>query len=186
MNADAVLDLAMTAYWQADPADVSVNAICQMAGVSKPSLYRAFGNEDGLTRAALDHYAARVLSDVFAILQTGESLHQTLQALIDFACADPRMDTGCLLVKMQAGRHRLGPETRQRLEELEGAALEAYTDMLRARHAAGDWPGDLCVETAARYLNAQIALAVTQRAQGQAPGPVRDMLSVALSVFATG
>jgi TetR/AcrR family transcriptional regulator, copper-responsive repressor len=28
MNAEQVLDVAMTAYWQSDPADVSVNAIC--------------------------------------------------------------------------------------------------------------------------------------------------------------
>jgi TetR/AcrR family transcriptional regulator, copper-responsive repressor len=35
MNAEQVLDVAMTAYWQSDPADVSVNAICQMAGMKK-------------------------------------------------------------------------------------------------------------------------------------------------------
>ena len=57
MNAEQVLDVAMTAYWQSDAADVSVNAICQMAGISKPSLYREFGSEDGLSRAALDRYA---------------------------------------------------------------------------------------------------------------------------------
>lgn len=47
MNNDDVLDVAMTAYWQSDPADVSLNAITQMAGISKPSLYREFGSEDG-------------------------------------------------------------------------------------------------------------------------------------------
>ncbi|HKK37222.1 MAG TPA: TetR/AcrR family transcriptional regulator, partial [Paracoccaceae bacterium] len=85
MNAEKVLDLAVTAYWKGDPADVSVNAICRMAGISKPSLYREFGSEDGLTRAALDAYAERVLADVFAILQGGTALHETLDALIDFA-----------------------------------------------------------------------------------------------------
>ena len=44
MNAERVLDVAMNAYWHSDPADVSVNAICQMAGISKPSLYREFGS----------------------------------------------------------------------------------------------------------------------------------------------
>jgi AcrR family transcriptional regulator len=34
-----------------------------MAGISKPSLYREFGSEDGLTRAVLDRYAERVLSE---------------------------------------------------------------------------------------------------------------------------
>src|SRR6056297_518766 len=122
MNAETVRDVAMTAYWQSDPADVSVNAICRMAGVSKPSLYRAFGSEDGLARAALDSYAERVLSDVFAILQSGAGLRKTLEALIDFASADPRMETGCLFYKMRAGKHRLGPQTRARVEEIDTAA----------------------------------------------------------------
>ena len=52
--------------------------------MSKPSLYREFGSEDGLTRATLDRYATQVLSDVFAILQAGKGLRATLDALIDF------------------------------------------------------------------------------------------------------
>jgi AcrR family transcriptional regulator len=109
MNAEQVLDIAMTAYWQSDPADVSVNAICQMAGISKPSLYRAFGSEDGLSRAVLDRYAEQVLSEMFVILHGGMGLRETLDALIDFASDDPRMETGCLFYKMRAGKHRLGP-----------------------------------------------------------------------------
>ncbi|MEO0525219.1 MAG: TetR/AcrR family transcriptional regulator, partial [Pseudomonadota bacterium] len=104
MNADKVLDVAMTAYWQSDPADVSINAICQMAGVSKPSLYRTFVSEDGLSRAVLDRYAEQVLSEMFGILHSGHGLHETLHALIDFASDDPRMETGCLFYKMRSGK----------------------------------------------------------------------------------
>jgi AcrR family transcriptional regulator len=78
MNAEKVLDVAMTAYWQSDPADVSVNAICQMAGISKPSLYREFGSEDGLSRAVLDRYAEQVLSEMFVILHGGKGLRGRL------------------------------------------------------------------------------------------------------------
>src|SRR6056297_3874270 len=90
MNAGQVLDVAVSAYWTADPADVSVNAICQMAGISKPSLYREFGSEDGLMRAALDTYAERVLAEMFTILQADRGLRETFDALIDFAASDPR------------------------------------------------------------------------------------------------
>ncbi len=183
MNADTVLDVAMTAYWQGDPADVSVNAICQLAGVSKPSLYREFGSEDGLTRAALDSYADRVLSDVFVILQAGTGLRDTLDALVDFASADPRMDTGCLFYKMRAGKHRLGPETRARVEEIDAAARAAYAAFLQAARDAGDWTGGLSVEAGATYLGEQIALAITQRASGEDPARIRQMLTLALSVF---
>jgi len=183
MHADKVLDVAMTAYWQSDPADVSVNAICQMAGISKPSLYREFGSEDGLTRAVLDGYAERVLSAVFAIVRGGRGLRDTLCALIDFASDDPRMETGCLFYKMRAGKHRLGPKTRARVEEIDAAAQAAYAAFLQAARDAGDWPAEPPVEAGAKYLGEQIALAITQRASGEDPARIREMLTMALSVF---
>ena len=186
MNAEKVLDVAMTAYWQSDPADVSVNAICQMAGISKPSLYREFKSEDGLTRAVLDSYAERVLSAVFAILQGETGLRGTLDALIDFASADPRMETGCLFYKMRAGKHRLGPVTRARVEELDRAAQTAYAAFLQSSRDAGEWPDGLSVEAGAKYLGEQVALAITQRASGENQDRIREMLTLALSVFTRG
>jgi transposase/AcrR family transcriptional regulator len=183
MNAEKVLDVAMTAYWQSDPADVSVNAICQMAGISKPSLYREFGSEDGLSRAVLDRYAEQVLSEMFVILHGGKGLRETLDALIDFASDDPRMETGCLFYKMRAGKHRLGPETRARVEEIDAAAQAAYAAFLQAARDAGEWPDGLSVEAGAKYLGEQIALAITQRASGEDPARIREMLTLALSVF---
>jgi AcrR family transcriptional regulator len=184
MNAEKVLDVAMTAYWQSDPADVSVNAICQMAGISKPSLYREFGSEDGLSRAVLDRYAEQVLSEVFVVLHGGQGLRRTLAALIDFASADPRMETGCLFYKMRAGKHRLGPETRARVEEIDAAAQAAYVAFLQAARDAGEWPDGLSVEAGAKYLGEQIALAITQRASGEDPERIREMLTPCGSVAA--
>ena len=184
MNAEKVLDVAISAYWRSDPADVSVNAICQMAGISKPSLYREFGSEDGLTRAVLDTYAERVLSAVFAILHGGQGLQATLAALIDFASADPRMETGCLFYKMRAGKHRLGPVTRARVEEIDAAAQSAYAAFLQSCRDAGEWTTvGLSVEAGAKYLGEQLALAITQRASGEDPARIREMLTLALSVF---
>lgn len=186
IDAGQVLDAAIEAYWTGDPADVSVNAICQRAGVSKPSLYRAFGSEDGLTRAALDRYAERVLSDVFAILQAGRGLRETLEALTAFASADPRMETGCLYYKMRAGRHRLGPQTRARVDEIDAAARAAYAAFLQSRRDAGDDPGGLPLDVASTYLGEQIGLAIMQRASGEDPARIRDMLRLAFSVFTGG
>ncbi len=183
LNAEHVLDVAVRAYWRGDPADVSVNAICQMAGVSKPALYRAFGGEDGLTCAALESYAEAVLADVFAILNARRGLRPMLDALIDFACADPRMETGCLFYKMRAGKHRLKPETRARVEALDTQAREAYAASLRACAAEGALPPGLSVEAGARYLAEQVGLAITQRASGEDPTDIRKTLTLALSIF---
>lgn len=186
MKADEALGVALTAYWRGDPADVSVNAICQLAGVSKPSLYREFGSEDGLKRAALDRYADEALSDLFAILRRGGGLEETLDALIDFASADPRMESGCLFYKMRADKHRLGPRTRARVDEIDLAAKAAYAAFLQARDEAGELRDGLSVEAAAAYLGEQIGLAITQRASGETPARVREMMELALSVLKRG
>jgi len=180
---DRILDVAVNAYWRDDPADVSVNEICKLARVSKPSLYREFGNEDGLTRAALDRYAELVLADIFSILEAGDGLQHTLDALVDFACDDPRMETGCLFYKMRSGKHRLGPQTRARVDELDAGGRAAYASFLRARRDAGEWVDGPSIEAGARYLSEQVALAFTQRASGEDPAQVRDSLTLALSVF---
>ena len=183
MNPDRVLDVAMTAYWQSDPADVSINAICQMAGISKPSLYREFGSEDGLKLAVLNSYAEQVLSDVFGIVTEGNGLQETLAALVDFAAADPRMETGCLFYKMRAGKHRLGPETLARVKEIDAAARSTYVALLQAARDSGALPDALSVEAGATYLGEQLALAITQRASGEDPARIREMMTLALSVF---
>ena len=124
LDTEKVLNVAMNAYWKGDPADVSVNAICGMAEASKPAIYRAFGNEDGLMLAALNHYADGVLFDIFQILTPERSLKETLNALIHFSSQDPKMETGCLFYKMRAGKHRLGPQTLQRINEIDAVAVD--------------------------------------------------------------
>jgi AcrR family transcriptional regulator len=183
MSEDKVLDVAVSAYQQTDPADVSVNAICQIAGVSKPSLYRAFGNEDGLTLAALDRYAERVLGDLFAILRRNEPLDTTLSALIDFAVDDPRLETGCLFYKMRAGKHRLGPKTRARVDEIDAAAIQGFEAYLTGQQDASGWQSDQPIDVVARYLREQIGLALTQRATTQDVTGIRASLTLALSVL---
>ena len=183
MNADKVLDVAMTAYRQSDPADVSINAICQMASISKPSLYREFTSEDGLKLAVLNSYAEQVLSDIFVIVNGANELQDTLAALIDFAATDPRMETGCLFYKMRAGKHRLGPETLARIEEIDASAQSAYIALLQAARDSGELADALSVEVGATYLGEQLALAITQRASGEDPVRIREMMTLALSVL---
>ncbi|MEM6610198.1 MAG: TetR/AcrR family transcriptional regulator [Pseudomonadota bacterium] len=183
IDTDKTLDIALRAYWSADPADVSLNAICQMAGVSKPSLYREFGNEDGLMRAALDRYAEHVLSDIFHTLSKNMPFQDTLDALIAFASQDPKMETGCVFYKMRAGKHRLGPMTRQRIDEIDAAAVAAYGEFLQNRKEIGEWNGDAPIATVARYLVEQIGLALMQRAAGEDPLSIHATLVLAFSVL---
>ncbi len=183
LDADTVLDVAMRAYWQTDPADVSLNEICARAKVSKPALYREFGGEDGLMLAVLDRYSEQVLSDIFEILSRGAPLAETLTALAYFASEDAKMETGCVFYKMRAGKHRLGPRSRERVEALDAGAVEGFTAFLEGRRAAGDWQSDQPAPLVARYLVEQLGLALAQRAAGEDPAQIRATLDLALSAI---
>ncbi|MEM6383960.1 MAG: TetR/AcrR family transcriptional regulator [Pseudomonadota bacterium] len=183
LDAESVLDTAMQAYWRKDPADVSINTICQMAEVSKPALYREFGNEDGLMVAVLDRYAEKVLSDIFEILAKGMSFKDTLDALAFFVSEDVKMETGCVFYKMRAGKHRLGPTTRARVDAIDTGAVDAFKAYLAGRRENGDWTNTVSVPIVARYLVEQMGLALTQRASGEDPEQVRETLKLALSAI---
>lgn len=186
LDADKTLNVAMEAYWRSDPADVSINRICELAGVSKPALYREFGGEDGLMRAVLDLYAGQVLSEIFGLLDPDRPLSGMLAGLIRFAAEDPKMQTGCVFYKMRAGKHRLGPQTRARVDELDAGAVAGFAAYLGARRAAGDWDGAQTEEAMARYLVEQVGLALMQRAAGEDVAQVRETMVLALSVLGRG
>lgn len=84
---------------------------------------------------------------------------------------------------MRAGKHRLRPLTRARVEEIDAAGQAAYAAFLQAARDAGDGLVGLPVMAGARYLGEQIALAITQRASGEDLARIREMMTLALSVF---
>jgi AcrR family transcriptional regulator len=59
----------MESYWRDGPTAVSVNEICRRADVSKPGLYREFGNEDGLRSAVVQTYELVILSQLYQIFE---------------------------------------------------------------------------------------------------------------------
>ncbi|MGA1677667.1 MAG: TetR/AcrR family transcriptional regulator [Pseudomonadales bacterium] len=182
-NRAHVLETAMNAYWQDDRAAVSVNAVCALAGVSKPSLYRDFGSEDGLTDAVLERYGQTVLASVEALLSGPQAYGAKLDALITFASDDPRMEAGCLFVKMRAARSRFGAQTRARLAATEAHVQAHFERFFTDAAARGEWRGGIAPDLAASYLHEQVALALSRRAAGKSPEAVRAMLALAISVL---
>lgn len=178
-----ILEIAMCAYWKEEFASISVNAICQLAGVAKPSLYRDFGSEDGLTVAVLERYSSLVLVQVGELLLSDASFAAKLDELINFASEDPRLETGCLFAKMRAGRSRFGVQTQAKLADIETQALGLYVRFFRESYERGESSGSISAELAASYLMEQLGLAVTQRAAGRSRERVRELLTLSLSVL---
>lgn len=178
-----VLQTAMNAYWHEDQVATTINGICAIAGVSKPSLYRDFGSEDGLTSAVLERYVDTVLLRVRNLLLSESSFAKKLEALIHFASADPQMESGCLFVKMRAKRNRFGPVTQARIAQIERDTLRLYGRLFEQARARGEWTGNIPITLAAAYLNEQFGLAFAQRASGKSRAVVKDLLTLATSAI---
>ncbi len=183
LDRERLVDIAMRAYWEAGPQGVSVNALCQMAGISKPSLYREFGGEDGLMRAALEAYAASVLDRVVGLLDGPGSFAERLDAMASFFAEDPVFAHGCLFTKLRAAKPLAGDDTRALVVAIEADTRAAFAAFLQSARDGGDWAGCVPVALGARYLDAQFGLALASRAAGVPVAEVRAVLDLALSVF---
>jgi len=175
-----VVDVAMRAYWEDGPTEVSLNAICQRAGVSKPSVYREFGNDDGLTSAALEHYAQCVLAEILNILGRDGGFADKIRDVARLVAEGAEYEGGCLFVKMRAAKPRMGEKTQALIDAIDRMALDAFAKVLAEARERGEWSASIPDALGAQYLHAQIGLALDQRARGEDP---KATLALALSVF---
>jgi AcrR family transcriptional regulator len=180
------LDTAIRSYWTDGVDGVSMNEICRRAEVSKPGLYREFGNEDGLMKAALIQYFDSAYAPIHQILAADAPFRKTLDTFITFASAD-RVDqgipNGCLFVQMYNARARTGVATRDQLDCLQKQVLSAYEGWLERSKAKGEFSKLIPTQFAAVYIDAQFCSAMSQQARGEKAETIRDVLKLAFSVF---
>lgn len=158
LDRGAVLKIALMSYWADGPTRVSINYICQAADVSKPSLYREFGSDDGLKDAVLDLYRNTVLIPFYDILESRVGFVKEIEALIAFTVQDRHalgIPAGCLQVAMRANKEDLGDITRKKVDALRRETLLNYERWIGRAKSRGEFKPDISTEAAALYCDAQ-------------------------------
>ncbi|MEZ9524065.1 TetR/AcrR family transcriptional regulator [Enterovibrio norvegicus] len=186
LNRNHILEIAMLAYWQSGTRDVSINEICRKANVSKPGLYREFGNEDGLMTAVLLAYLKAVLIPLLEILQSERPFHQVLDELIIFIAEEPseqQVPKGCLMVKMRESSMLLGQETQSQIAKSHKEILGMYEAWIQRCKDNESFRSDMTSTFAAVYIDAQLTNALAQLARGDDRAMVKSILETSLSVF---
>ena len=89
-----LLDAAVRAIRRVGPT-VSMDAIAGEAGVTKPIIYRHFGDRDGLANALADQFGAQLVAELDAALSQQlppeELLAATIDAYLAFVERDPHV-----------------------------------------------------------------------------------------------
>ncbi|GJM04095.1 MAG: TetR family transcriptional regulator [marine bacterium B5-7] len=186
LSRDHILDVAMQAYWKEGVDGVSLNEVSMKAEVSKPGLYREFGNQDGLMKDVLISYQEKVITPMLQILDTDNSFRETLDNLVMFVITvdeDHELPKGCLIVKMRESRMRMGEATREQLDRTLEQILAVYTDWVERSKAKGDFSADMSSHFAATYIYEQLGYAKSQMERDEKKDDVKKMLTMAFSVF---
>jgi AcrR family transcriptional regulator len=127
---DQALENALHVFWERGYEGASMADLTEAMGITKPSLYAAFGNKEELFRKALDKYLDGPAGYAKVALQqpTARAVVEALLYGEVDAVTDPECPAGCLSVN--------GALTG-------GDTAESIKEELRTRRAV--WEEDLCL-----------------------------------------
>jgi AcrR family transcriptional regulator len=97
-DADEALDRAMTVFWTKGYEGTSLSDLTAAMGISRPSLYAAYGNKEELFRKALERYGEGPSSyerDALGLPTAREVAEGLLRGAADVQ-TDPDTPAGCL------------------------------------------------------------------------------------------
>lgn len=180
-DADAALERAMKLFWRQGYEGTSLTDLTNTLGITRPSLYAAFGSKQALFYKALDLYEARAGYRQAALSAPSASAYA--RALLEGAAdlhGDRKNPPGCLGVQ---GALACGPETdavRKELARRRKVGESIIRDRLRRAKADGDLPPDADPADLARYLSIVIYGITVQAAGGATRRELRRVAEIAL------
>lgn len=131
---------AMELFWTRGYEATSVRDLTGHLGIGQGSLYAAFGDKDGLYRAALEHYRATLAADALTSLGEGVDARSAIRTMLveRVRIAVERGGRGCLAVNAVCERLPEDPATRRTVRDMQDASRDALVDVLRAAAERGE------------------------------------------------
>ena len=157
-DVDAALDRALEVFWKHGFQDASLLELTETMGLSKPSLYAAFGDKEALYLKALDRYLVLQISSRAAILDVEEDGRCAIEAFLRSIVAmliDPALPGGCFIINGTADLG--GSSTPAAVEQALRKALQGSEAMLLKRLQRAQKDGQLSQDVNVHHLAALFA-----------------------------
>jgi TetR/AcrR family transcriptional repressor of nem operon len=149
-----VLDASTQVFWEKGYRATSMNDLVEATGLNKHSMYKEFGNKDGLFLACLEHYANETTKDLFSILTEQplgfHNIESFFRNRIDSASSSKFKS--CLLINTAIEKEVLSDEINYRTQEYISLQEEAFYNCLEAARRNGEIPENKDIEVLAKYL----------------------------------
>jgi AcrR family transcriptional regulator len=185
---DRALDAALKVFWRDGFQAASLTALTEAMGISRPSLYAAFGDKASLYIKAFERYVALELAEHRRVLEAEPGVRQAVEACLLSAVqamTDPAKPRGCFIVNGVADCG--SPGMPGEVEEALLRSLQGAVVMFAARLARGVEDGQLPVEAdvdrLAAYLATVLSGLAVQAQAGVSHDVLRSVIGVALSAW---
>lgn len=168
-DADAALDKAMMVFWEHGYEGASLNDLTEAMGISRKSLYAAFGNKESLFCKALQRYSEGPGAYLNEAMRAPTAREVATSVLTGAVRSNTRDDcpSGCLGVQGALAVGETGRVAHDTLAAWRAQGQLDLRDRFRRAVEEGDLPATADPDLIARYVMT-IANGVTVQATGGA------------------
>lgn len=182
---DAALTAALGVFWAKGYDGASMADLTAAMGITKPSLYAAFGNKEQLFHQALDRYGAEKLTYVREALKqptaraVAEHLMRGAVAAQTSSC-DPK---GCLGVISAAACGAEADSIKEHVHQRRLAAHAELVERFRVAQDEGDLAANADPEALAHYLYAILQGMAVQASSGATRAELDRVVDTSLAMW---
>jgi AcrR family transcriptional regulator len=182
---DAALAAALRVFWSKGYEGASLNDLTEAMGITRPSLYAAFGNKEALFRKALDLYEQEKLCYISSSLEyptAREVARHLLNGSMEnqTSTCEPH---GCLGVISSVACGEEAESIRQEVLERGKVARRALIARFERAKDEGDLPASVDVEGITSFLYAIIQGMAVQAGAGATREDLERLIDTSMSVW---
>ncbi|GAB4442659.1 MAG: TetR/AcrR family transcriptional regulator [Rhodocyclaceae bacterium] len=183
---DQAIEAAMEVFWRQGYEATSLADLLAAMGLSKSSLYQAFGSKQKLFETCLAHFRERQTARMTRALEAAPSamafLRQMLHGVAREARARP-CPKGCLIMNSATEFAGRDPAIARLVERGVGDFTAVFRAAIRRAQSEGDVPAARSADTLARYIVSTISGLKTMIKAGASARSVEDIAEVALGAL---
>ncbi|WP_435797045.1 TetR/AcrR family transcriptional regulator [Streptomyces parvulus] len=181
-DADEALERAMRVFWEHGYEGAGLTDLTQAMGITRTSMYAAFGNKEALFRKALERYEEGPASYLARALDEPTAREVATALLNGSVCTttSPGRPSGCLGVQGSLAAGESARAARDLLADWRNGGVDRLRDRFRRAVDEGDLPEDTDPALLARYLMTVANGIAVQAAGGATRDDLRQVADIAL------
>ncbi|MEU6457804.1 TetR/AcrR family transcriptional regulator [Streptomyces sp. NPDC047065] len=181
-DADEALERAMRVFWEHGYEGASLTDLTDAMGITRTSMYAAFGNKEDLFRRSLERYEEGPASYLARALKQ-PTAREVATAFLNGSVrttTSPDCPNGCLGVQGSLAAGESGRAARDLLADWRNGGVDQLQDRFRRAVDEGDLPPGTDPALLARYLMTVANGIAVQAAGGATRDDLRQVADVAL------